>query len=111
MSAQPPFPPYPGASDPIQPQYSQQGAYPQQQGPAFSPDGRFVWNGQQWVPVPGGGGGGSAATKIVLASCLTLLVLAVVVIGVLTVVGKTVSNVFSNVSTTFEPSTVIHLLW
>ena len=83
----------PQGQPPIQPQPGQPVA-----GPPVSPDGRFIWNGYQWVPVVPQTSGASTAVIVVLGGCLALIVLSVLVIVVLTVVGKQVNNTFSNVS-------------
>jgi len=81
----PAYPPHPQAGVP-------------QAGPTFSPDGRFVWNGQQWIPVPSSGGGGSRIAIVVLCTCLGLVVLAIVVLAVLAAVGRGVIDELSNVT-------------
>lgn len=50
--------------------------------PQYSPDGRWWWNGQEWVPVPAKQG--RSTVKIVLAvvaGIVALLVVAVLVLG------------------------------
>ena len=46
--------------------------------PQYSPDGRWWWNGQEWVPVPAKRGRNTA--KIVLAVVVGVLVLIVVAV-------------------------------
>ena len=114
MSVQPPFPPGPGQQPPYQPQQQPQGygpptGYTPGYG-SFSPDGRFVWNGQQWIPTPGASNKSNVAL-IILGSCGVMFLIAIVVIVILTVVGKQVSNVFSNVSDGLQtPTTMVRYL-
>jgi hypothetical protein len=75
--------------------------------PQYSPDGRFFWNGQQWLPVPAvqqKTGWGCGRIFLVVAG----LVVAVVIIGALASGGhspSTSGNSTSNVSTSSpEPS-------
>ena len=70
-----------------------------QPGVQYSPDGRFFWNGMQWVPVMGqGGSGGTNGLLIALGVGGGCLLLFIVVIVLLSLVGRQVNNVFSNVS-------------
>jgi len=47
--------------------------------PQYSPDGRWWWNGQEWVPAKRGG----STAKVVLAVVVGVLVLIVVAVLVL----------------------------
>lgn len=51
--------------------------------PQYSPDGRWWWNGQDWVPVPAKRGRSTAKVVLaVVAGLIALLVLAVLALGV-----------------------------
>ena len=73
------------------------GQVPGQGSPPLSPDGRFWWNGYQWVPT-GAGGGGGGALKWVAIGCGVLLLLFILLIIIGTVVGRQTVNVFSNIN-------------
>ena len=64
----------------------------------YSPDGRFVWNGYTWVPVQVPDNTGRNVAMVIGFGCLGLIVLAVIVIVILTIVGKQVTDVFSNIT-------------
>ena len=91
----PPGPPGAPQAPPPQP-------YPGQAQPGIpvSPDGRFVWNGYSWVPYQKPSNVGVVVAVVGVAF---LVALPVIVIVILTVVGKQVNNVFSNVSGPFTP--------
>lgn len=67
----------------------------------YSPDGRFVWNGYAWVPVQPPSNTGRNVAAVIGIGCLVLLILAILAIVGLTIVGKQVTNVFSNISPYF----------
>ena len=55
--------------------------------PQYSPDGRWWWNGQEWVPTPAQAKGGPRVAVIVLGvvgALFLLLVAAVLVLGAFT---------------------------
>ncbi|HEX6349588.1 MAG TPA: hypothetical protein VF160_09390 [Candidatus Dormibacteraeota bacterium] len=64
-----------------------------------SPDGRWVWNGQAWVPAPPAARGSSAGLVIgLVAGCVGILFLtSILVIVILLTMGNQIANVFSNV--------------
>lgn len=70
---------------------------------AISPDRRWRWNGQSWVPNqgvrPAGGGGAAAAVLVtVLAFGGVLVLVSLVVIVILLTMGNQIVNVLSNVT-------------
>lgn len=110
MSQTPPYGSDPGLG-------GQQPPQPQQQ-VQYSPDGQYWWDGAQWQPVAGAAPvyapqpgyyqppqkSGAAPWVIgIVAGCGALLLISIIVIVVLTVVGRQVNNVFSNISSGLGP--------
>ena len=69
--------------------------------PQYSPDGRWYWDGQRWIPVgpqvrrtPAG-----ATIAVLIASFVGILFMIwIVVIVILLTMGGQIKNVFSNVA-------------
>src|SRR4051812_22071932 len=91
--------PFPGAFPDPQQNAPGQGAWGQSSAPPqYSPDGRFYWNGAQWLPVQAPRSGMHPAAAVALGCVAAFFILAILMVVLLTVVGKQIPNIYSNIS-------------